>query len=111
MIFMDKISIIIYCYNKESCIEKMLNFFLNQIHKDIEIICINDGSADNSPKIIREYADKYRKILFFDEKVHRGIPYVKNMVQGLCSEKNIFIDVGVDIDQDRVQKALDANKW
>ena len=45
---MTKISIIIPIYNAEKTIERCLEAILNQSFTDFEVICINDGSKDNS---------------------------------------------------------------
>ena len=49
---MPKVSIIVPVYNVEKYLERSLNSLINQTLKDIEIICVNDGSKDNSPKIL-----------------------------------------------------------
>ncbi len=49
------ISIIVPVYNVENYLGKCLDSLINQTYKDIEIICINDGSTDNSLNILREY--------------------------------------------------------
>ena len=49
----EKISIIIPVYNTEKYVEKSINSILNQSYKNIELIIINDGSTDNSEKIIK----------------------------------------------------------
>ena len=46
-----KISIIVPVYNVEKCLPKCLDSLINQTLQDIEIICINDGSTDNSLEI------------------------------------------------------------
>lgn len=51
------ISIIIPVYNVENYLPKCIDSLLNQSYKDLEIILINDGSADNSGKICDEYAN------------------------------------------------------
>jgi glycosyltransferase involved in cell wall biosynthesis len=53
-----KVSIIIPVYNVEQYLPKCLDSVINQTLKDIEIICINDGSTDNSLSILKEYASK-----------------------------------------------------
>ena len=56
----EKISIIIPVYNTEKYVEKSINSILNQSYKNIELIIINDGSTDNSEKIIKRImAQKY----------------------------------------------------
>ena len=53
-----KISVIIPVYNVEKYLQKCLDSVINQTYKNLEIICINDGSPDNSGKILDEYAKK-----------------------------------------------------
>ncbi|MBR6910321.1 MAG: glycosyltransferase [Candidatus Methanomethylophilaceae archaeon] len=57
-----KISVIIPIFNKEDYLDECLNTVENQTLKDIEIICINDGSTDNSLNVIKEHADKDRRV-------------------------------------------------
>ena len=54
-----KVSVIVPVYNVEKYISKCLDSLVNQTLKDIEIIVVNDGSPDNSQKIIDEYVKKY----------------------------------------------------
>ncbi|MEI0550868.1 glycosyltransferase family 2 protein [Brachyspira intermedia] len=61
----DLISIILPVYNAEKYIEKCLNSFINQTYKNIEIICINDGSKDNSYNILKELSTKDNRIKLF----------------------------------------------
>lgn len=51
------ISIIVPVYNAEKYISETLNSILCQTYKPIEIICVNDGSTDNSLAILKEYSD------------------------------------------------------
>ena len=60
---MVKVSIIIPVYNVEKYLPKCLDSLVNQTLKDIEIILVNDGSPDNSQKIIDDYVKKYPKIV------------------------------------------------
>lgn len=52
-----KISIVIPCYNVEKFLRQCLDSVVNQTLKDIEIICVNDGSTDSTGDIINEYAE------------------------------------------------------
>ena len=52
------LSLLIPIYNVQRYLRECLDSALAQTLKDIEIICINDGSTDNSPAIIREYMDR-----------------------------------------------------
>lgn len=65
---MPKVSVIIPVYNAEKYLNKCLESLINQTLSDIEIICINDGSTDNSLKILQEYAQKDSRIRIIDKK-------------------------------------------
>ena len=50
---MPKVSIIIPCYNQGKYVAEAINSALRQTFKDIEIVCVNDGSTDNSVEILK----------------------------------------------------------
>ena len=52
------LSLLIPIYNVQRYLRECLDSALAQTLKDIEIVCINDGSTDNSPAIIREYMEQ-----------------------------------------------------
>ena len=56
------LSIIIPVYNLQDYIPNTLNKIIGQSLQNIEIICINDGSTDNSLKILEEYKNKDKRI-------------------------------------------------
>ena len=59
---MPKVSILVPCYNVEKYIRQCIDSIVNQTLKDIEIICINDGSKDNTLSILQQYAYKDDRI-------------------------------------------------
>ncbi len=65
---MYKVSILIPIYNVEKYLRQCLESVVNQTLKDIEIICINDGSTDNSLSIIKEFADRDSRVKIIDKK-------------------------------------------
>lgn len=67
---MPKLSVIIPVHNTEKYLKKCLDSIINQTHTDIEIICINDGSTDNSLGILEEYATKDKRIIVISQKNH-----------------------------------------
>ena len=74
-----KVSIIIPIYNSEEHIEICLNSILNQTYRNIEIVLVNDGSTDNSLRIIRKYGKKYGdKIKIIDQK-NGGVSSARNV--------------------------------
>ena len=59
---MPKVSILIPCYNVEKYLRQCLDSVINQTLKDIEIICINDGSKDSTLDILREYESRDARV-------------------------------------------------
>lgn len=57
-----KISLVIPVYNSEKFLDKLLNSILQQKYKNFEIVLVNDGSTDNSQKIIENYKSKNNNI-------------------------------------------------
>lgn len=53
-----KVSVIIPVYNVEPYLRQCLDSVINQTLKEIEIICVDDGSTDNSLRILKKYAQK-----------------------------------------------------
>lgn len=74
---MPKVSIIIPVYNTEKYLRECLDSVVSQTLKDIEIICINDGSTDNSLQILKEYAQNDNRIKIID-KENGGISFARN---------------------------------
>ena len=78
-----KITIIVPVYNVENYLPKCLDSLINQTIKDLEIICINDGSTDKSLNILKEYAQNDNRIIVIDKE---------NEGQGICRNYGIKID-------------------
>ncbi len=72
-----KISVIVPVYNVEEYIQQCLDSIVNQTLKEIEIICVNDGSTDNSPQILEEYAKKDKRIKIINKK-NAGLGAARN---------------------------------
>ena len=89
---MPKISVIIPVYNTEKYLRQCLDSVINQTLKDIEIICINDGSTDNSLRILEEYAKSDTRINIINQKNH-GQGYARNKGLEITSGEYIaFLD-------------------
>ena len=88
----DRISIIVPVYNTESFLRQSLDSLINQTYRNLEIICINDGSSDNSLQIIREYAEKDPRIVIIDKK-NEGVAAARNDAIAIASgEYLMFVD-------------------
>lgn len=57
------VSIIVPVYNTAKYLPRCLESLLNQTLVEVEIICINDGSTDNSEKVLKNYAKKTKELL------------------------------------------------
>ena len=57
-----KVSIVVPIYNVEKYLRQCLDSVVNQTLKEIEIICVDDGSTDSSPEIIQEYVEKDNRV-------------------------------------------------
>ena len=57
-----KISVIVPIYNVEQYLRKCIDSIINQTYKNLEIILVDDGSWDNSPRICDEYAKRDNRI-------------------------------------------------
>lgn len=68
-----KISIVVPCYNVEKYLPRCLDSLLNQTMKEIEIICINDGSPDRSIDVLHDYKKRYPKKIIIIDKSNEGI--------------------------------------
>lgn len=73
-----KVSIIIPVYNVEQYLRECLDSVINQTLKDIEIICVNDGSKDNSLSILEEYANKDDRVKIIS-KPNSGYGHTMNV--------------------------------
>ena len=67
---MVEISVIIPVYNVEEYLEECLDSIVNQSFKDIEIICVDDGSTDNSSDILNEYQNNDSRIRIITQENH-----------------------------------------
>lgn len=91
-----KISIIICAYNREEYLKRCLNSVKNQTLKNIEIICADDGSTDNTLDVFRKYANKDHRFKFFTQK---------NSGPGVARNKAIKMATGEYI------MFLDSDDW
>ena len=101
--FTPKFSIIIPIYNVDKYLKQCLNSAINQTYKNLEVICIIDGSNDNSLEICREYADKDGRIKVY-YKENGGTHTARNKgLEMACGEYVMFIDPDDWLDLDTLE--------
>ena len=91
---MAKVSVLIPVYNVEDYLEQCLDSIINQTFQDIEIICVNDGSTDSSPDILKKYSAKDSRIVVVN-KENGGLPSARNA--GIDAAKGQYVSF-VDAD-------------
>lgn len=102
---MRKVSIIIPIYNAENTIEKCISSILKQTYKDYELLLIDDGSTDNSLKVIKKYS-KYKNIRILNQENH-GVAYTRNRgIKEATGDYIMFIDNDDFIDSDYIEKHI-----
>lgn len=85
-----KVSILVPCYNVAKYLPECLDSIVNQTLGSIEIICINDGSTDETLDIIKRYAEKDSRIVIID-KENEG--YGKSMNRGIDAATGEYIGI------------------
>ena len=72
--YTPKVSVIIPVYNTEKYLRECLDSVINQTLKEIEIICVDDGSTDSSLEILKEYANKDNRFtIITQQNLHAGV--------------------------------------
>lgn len=87
-----KVSIIIPVYNTEKYLDGCLDSVLNQTYNNLEIVCINDGSTDNSLKILENYKEKDKRVKVISQE-NKGIAQTRNIgLENITGDYVLFID-------------------
>lgn len=96
---MFKISVVMPVYNASNYLERSLNSIINQTIGDIEIICVNDGSTDNSLNILKNFSKKYENMKIFTQENsgsgiarNRGIKEANGKYIAFLDADDIFLD-------------------
>lgn len=66
--FIPTVTVLMSVYNGEEHLEKAVDSILEQSYTDFEFVIIDDGSADNSPKILRRYAEADQRVRLISQK-------------------------------------------
>lgn len=93
---MPQISIIIPVYNVEQYLRKCLDSILNQTFQDYEVICVNDGSTDNSLGILNDYASNDKRFIIIS-KDNEGVSVARN--------------IGIEKAQGKYIQFVDGDDW
>ena len=103
---MKLISVIVPVYNVEKYLSKCLESIINQTYQNLEIICVDDGSTDSSPKILEEYAKKDTRIKIITRQ-NGGLSAARNTgLKNATGEFISFVDSDDWIDLETYEKAI-----
>lgn len=103
---MTKLSIVIPVYNVEYYIAQCLESILNQSFKDLEIICVNDGSTDNSLSVLQDYKAKDDRIIIIDQK-NEGSGVARNAGLSIAKGEYVYFVDGDDwLEDNALEKAV-----
>lgn len=101
---MIKVSVIVPVYNVEEYLQECLDSLVSQTLDEIEIICVNDGSTDNSLTILNEYTSKYPKIKVINRE-NDGVSAARNAgVKASIGKYIAFVDSDDWVDYDFFEK-------
>ena len=102
------ISIIIPVYNVEKYLADCLDSLVNQTMSDIEIICVNDGSKDNSLAILEDYAKREKRIVLLNQP-NSGVSVARNnALKQVRGEYYMFVDSDDWIDANACEVAYNC---
>jgi len=102
-----KISVIIPIYNVEKYLDKCLESVRQQTFSDIEIICVDDCSPDNSADIVEKHMAKDKRIVFIRHEKNTGLGGARNSAIRLAKGKYL---ASADSD-DYMQPNMLENLW
>ena len=106
---MSKISVIIPVYNVSDCLSKCLDSVISQTYKNLEIICIDDASTDDSLEILKEYALKDSRIIVHNNSQNKGLSAVRNIgIDCATGDYLYFIDSDDWIDPNYIECLVNA---
>ena len=101
------ISIIIPAYNSELYISRCIESILAQTYEDLEIICINDCSTDDTLREMESWAEKDSRIVIINNKVNTGISFSRNAgIESAHGEWIMFVDSDDWMDPNTCELAL-----
>lgn len=103
-----KITVVVPIYNVEEYLARCLDSVVGQTFRDIEIICVDDGSTDGSASIVERYAEKDERISLIRQE-NKGLSAARNAGMKVARGKYIsFVDSDDWIDLDFLEKLYNA---
>lgn len=103
------VSVIIPVYNSEKYVEESVRSVMNQTYKNIEIICFNDASTDNSLSVLRRLEDEDNRLVVIDSLVNLKQGGGRNRGLSVArGEYVMFLDSDDALEPDAVKECVEA---
>lgn len=102
------VSVIVPVYNGERYLARCMGSILGQTWKDLEILLIDDGSADGSGRLCDDFAEKYEKVRAV-HTVNRGVSSARNLgLEEAAGDYVTFVDADDRLAEDMVEHLIDV---
>ena len=88
----DMISVIVPCFNLDRYLKKCMDSILGQTYRNLEVIAIDDGSADSTPEILAQYAREDPRVVFLRQENAGAGAAANTAVQCARGEYLAFVD-------------------
>ncbi len=106
---MPKVSVVIPCYNVAPYVATCLDSLINQTLTDIEIICVDDKSTDDTAKIVTDYVKRDKRIKLIKQRKNQGVSVARNTgINAAGGEYIGFVDPDDYVDLDFYEKLYNA---
>ncbi len=96
------VSVVVPVYNTGEYLARCLNSLQNQTYRNLEIICVNDGSTDGSAAILDEYAARDARIKVIHQENagvsvarNRGLGIARGDIIGFCDADDVYVDTAL----------------
>lgn len=101
-----RVSIIIPCYNCAGYIEQSLESLARQSCRDFQVICVNDGSTDDTPRLLSRWQEEKRLDMTVIHQENGGVSVARNAgIQAAQTELLLFLD-GDDLYHEKFVEAM-----
>lgn len=107
---MVKVSIVVPVYNSSKTIDRCINSLLNQSYKNIEIVLVDDGSKDDSLKIIKKYKKDNKNVIAVHQE-NQGAGIARNTgIKKSSGDYVTFVDSDDELAEEAIEKMVNKLK-
>lgn len=103
-----KVSVVIPVYNQEKYIQECVESVLNQNHKNLEIIVVDDGSTDATPEILKKFGERIKYIRQDNQgpssALNNGLRYGKSLFVGWLGSDDIYLPDLIELQVKKFQE-------